>query len=183
MPDELIVQNCSPTLAGLKTGSMFPCHYCSGEKLLEDIRGLNKRLVPKGLRVLPLSYRDKRALIYVFRPKNLERDLSDNTAASLLKKCGYSNISPGSCVCELIERFSEEGEFPHEVGLFLGYPPEDVSGFIYNKACGHKCVGCWKVYGDEEAAVKTFEKFKKCTRVYCDQWRQGKSIERLTVAG
>ncbi|MDO4482257.1 MAG: DUF3793 family protein [Bacillota bacterium] len=183
MRDELIVQNCSPTLAGLKTGSMFPFYCSSGEKLLEDIRGLNKRLVPKGLRVLPLSYRDERALIYVFRPKNLERDLSDSAAADLLKKCGYSNISTGSCVCELIERFREYGEFPHEVGLFLGYPPEDVSGFIYNRACGHKCVGCWKVYGDEDAAVKTFEKFKKCTRVYCDQWRRGKSIERLIVAG
>ena len=25
-------------------------------------------------------------------------------------------------------------EFPHDIGLFLGYPPEDVLGFITNKA-------------------------------------------------
>ena len=28
----------------------------------------------------------------------------------------------------------ESGEFPHEVGLFLSYPPEDVKGFIDHRA-------------------------------------------------
>ena len=81
-----------------------------------------------------------------------------------------------------MDRFRQGGEFPHEVGVFLGYPPEDVDGFIGNRACGHKCVGCWKVYGEEEAARKTFAKYQKCTRVYCEQWARGASIERLTVA-
>ena len=67
--------------------------------------------------------------------------------------------------------------------LFLGYPPEDVCGFMKNKACNCKCVGCWKVYGDEEAAKKKFAQYKKCTQVYSDQWANGTDIERLTVAG
>ena len=182
MSDELIVRNCSPTLAGMKTGSMFSCRYGSSQELIDDIRQLNRRLVPKGLRVLPLRYNGERALIYVFRPNDLERDLSDHMAISLLKKRGYQVIRPESCLCQLIGRFRADEAFPHEVGLFLGYPPEDVCGFIDNKACGHKCVGCWKVYGDETAAQKTFEKFKKCTEEYCSQWEQGKSIEWLTVA-
>ena len=64
----------------------------------------------------------------------------------------------------------------------MGYPPEDVEGFISQKAQNYKCVGCWKVYGDAEAAQRTFEKYKKCTDVYCSQWEKGISIERLTVA-
>ena len=122
-------------------------------------------------------------MIYLFRPTDLKRDLLDGTAISLLKKRGYQDIRVEPCVCQLMDRFREEGEFPHEVGLFLGYPPEDVCGFIDNKACGHKCVGCWKVYGDEAAAKRTFEKYKKCTEVFCSLWEQGISIERLTVAG
>ena len=77
----------------------------------------------------------------------------------------------------------ESGEFPHEVGLFLSYPPEDVLGFILNKACNHKCVGCWKVYSDEQAAKCIFRRYKKCSKIYSQQWEQGKSIEQLTVAG
>ena len=52
-----------------------------------------------------------------------------------------------------------------------------------NKACNCKCVGCWKVYGDEEAAKKKFAQYKKCTQVYSDRWAKGTDIERLTVAG
>lgn len=81
----------------------------------------------------------------------------------------------------LVRRLDENEEFLHEIGLFLGYPPEDVRGFIENKAAGYKYVGDWKVYGDEEKARKTFAKYKKCTRVYCAQFALGKSIERLTV--
>ena len=72
-------------------------------------------------------------------------------------------------------------DFPHEIGLFLSYPPEDVKGFLEHRPC--KCVGCWKVYENEEAAKKTFAKYKACTRVYCRQLASGIDIERLTVAG
>lgn len=51
-------------------------------------------------------------------------------------------------------------DFPHEIGLFLGYPLEDVQGFIENRAEGYKCVGCWKVYGDEEYAKQEFRAIK-----------------------
>ena len=56
MTDQMIVQHCSPTLAGMKTGSMFPCSYTSRGELFDYIRRLNKRLVPRGLRVVPLRY-------------------------------------------------------------------------------------------------------------------------------
>ena len=69
-----------------------------------------------------------------------------------------------------------------EIGLFLGYPPEDVEGFIENS---HECKmsGFWKVYGDVHSAELLFNKYKKCTKVYCEQWKNGKTIERLTVKG
>ena len=76
----------------------------------------------------------------------------------------------------------ESGEFPHEVGLFLSYPPEDVKGFIDNRACNFKCAGLWKVYGDEAAARRTFARFKKCTEIYCKLWREGSTIDQLAVA-
>lgn len=69
-----------------------------------------------------------------------------------------------------MKRLGESDEFPHEIGLFLGYPVEDVKGFIENKASCAKCVGYWKVYGDEEKAQKLFNQYKKCTGVYKKQW-------------
>lgn len=182
MPEDLIVQLCAPTLAGLKTGSLFTCPYQSEAALLDDVRALNRRLHSKGVRVLVLRVR-RRALIYLYRPSSLERDFSDEAVASLLTDFGYPAESADRCVVQLARRLRTCPDFPHEIGLFLGYPPEDVRGFVENKAQDCKCVGCWKVYGDEAAARRRFAQYKKCTDVYRACWARGRSIERLTVAG
>lgn len=183
MSEEMIVRHCSPTLAGLKTGNMFTCTFADAAEMRANIRRWNRLLGKKGLRVLPLRFENDRALVYVYRPSRLSRDLQHGTACRLLQERGYGMETTGRCVLQLMKRLRECGEFPHEIGLFLGYPPEDVCGFIENRAGGCKCVGCWKVYGDAEAAEKLFAKYKKCTDVYCAQLAKGKSIERLTVAG
>ena len=144
---------------------------------------MNKRLLSKGVRILPLRFTDEKALIYVYRPGKLSSDLSDSKADAILQQQGYCTGSCEKCIVQLVRKLRREEEFPHEIGLFLGYPPEDVCGFMENKACNCKCVGCWKVYGDEEAAKKKFAQYKKCTQVYSDQWANGTDIERLTVAG
>lgn len=183
MSEELLVRYCAPILAAMKTGNVFTCPCVDAAEIRGCIRRWNKLLVKKGLRVLPLRVQNQRALIYVYRPARLARDLRHTAASELLRERGYCVESPESCVLQLVKRLDQYSEFLHEIGLFLGYPPEDVSGFIENKARGCKCVGDWKVYGDEEAARKLFAKFKKCTAVYCAQYAKGRSIERLAVAG
>lgn len=183
MFEELLILHCSPTLAGVKTGNMFRCFYNSQKELFDDIRRLNRKLACKGLRVIPLRVDDKTALIYVYRPTKLKTDLEHCDAVCILKRYGYTCERPDRCVAELVIRMREQKEFPHEVGLFLGYPPEDVHGFIENHAQCAKCTGAWKVYGDEKKAQKTFAVYKKCTDIYCALHAKGKAIERLTVAG
>ena len=108
----------------------------------------------------------------------LENDLSQPSAAEILRSMGYPENGQLS---SLVRKFRAEEEFPHEIGLFLGYPPEDVQGFLDNRPC--KCVGCWKVYGDVDSARKKFSLYKKCARVYCDRLAKGTDMNRLIVAG
>lgn len=183
MSDELLVKHCSPTLAGLKTANMYTCPCSSKTEMNEFLRKWNRTFSSKGIRIVALRYNGERALIYVYRPAKLSIDLQDTLATELLTQRGYCTNSCGACIMHLIKRLQMQEEFPHEIGLFLGYPSIDVCGFIQNKSKGCKCVGCWKVYGDEQAASRTFAKYKKCTDVYCNQFAKGKSIERLTVAG
>ena len=35
MSEDIVVRQCAPTLAGLKTGSLFPCPYESKQTLME----------------------------------------------------------------------------------------------------------------------------------------------------
>jgi len=163
----------------MKTGNMFTCPFADDAEMRDSLRKWNRLMVKKGLRAVPLRKGDSKTLVYVFRPNHLEKDLQNKKACRLLQERGYCCETPGKCLAHLRQRLSESEDFPHEIGLFLGYPPEDVCGFIENKPC--KCTGCWKVYGDEEAARKTFAKYKKCTSVYCSQWKKGSSLDRLIV--
>lgn len=182
MSEEIFIRHCSPTLAGIKTANLFSCHFKDEKELRESIRRLNAVLVKKGVRVAPLKLHEGCALIYAYRPSKLTQDLQQADADSLLKKYGYASEAPERCIVHLIRRLADDKEFPHEIGLFLGYPPEDVCGFIENKAGGYKYVGEWKVYGDEKQARTLFAKYRKCTKVYCTLFAQGRSMEQLTVA-
>lgn len=182
MSEENLVRQCAPTLAGIKTGAIFPAVFEDREELARDIRRLNRLFVPKGLRLLPLRYRDGSALLYLYRPAELRRDLKDRLAEVLLSEAGYTARSSEQCVAHLAKRFRENGEFPHEVGLFLSYPPQDVRGFIENHAVNYKCAGLWKVYGDVELAKRLFAQYRACTNIYCARWRAGADLSQLAVA-
>ena len=181
MFEEILIRHCSPTLAGLKTGSMFVFRYDSPEKLENLMNDYNSRLSRRGVRLTLLRKSDSSALIYVYRPDRLREDLRDNLAEEILLRSGYQSLEPQGCLEELKNRLGKEEDFPHEVGLFLGYPPEDVHGFIRHRGACSKCSGCWKVYGDVEKSQRCFERFRKCRRIFYRQWRMGHSVESLTV--
>ncbi|MBE7070261.1 MAG: DUF3793 family protein [Ruminococcaceae bacterium] len=180
MSDSMIVRFCAPTLAGVKTAGLFSCRYDSEKELNYDLRRLNRLLNGKGIFALPLRKVDGHALIYVFRPSLLKSDLGSEKTRELLIDCGYRPDNMSSCLKELIGRLGKEG-FPHEIGAFLGYPIEDVIGFIRHKGKNCKCVGMWKVYGDKNKCEKLFEKYRVCTSCYLDALKNGNTIERLAV--
>ena len=182
MSEDLVIRHCAPTLAGIKTGNLFSCACPCKAALTKELCRLNRKLVPKGIRILPLKVRKGRALIYVYRPNALECDLADHRSRGLLLRYGYTPGDSNRCVIHLIRRLRSDGEFPHEIGLFLGYPPDDVEGFIRWGAQCYKCVGDWKVYGDEAQARRLFDQYRRCTRAYQALWRRGKTVEQLAVA-
>ena len=150
--------------------------------MLEQIRQLNLKLSGRGVVVSVMNKRDGRALIYVYREAMLKKALENRETAEFLKTCGYGGLNVEKAVARLKERLAQSDGFPHEIGVFLGYPLGDVIGFIENGGKNCKCVGCWKVYCNECEAKKTFEKFKKCTGIYRRLYETGKSVLQLTVA-
>ena len=58
-----------------------------------------------------------------------------------------------------------------------------VQGFIENCGKNYRLCGCWKVYGDPQAALRCFARYEKCARVYLQCYQNGHSLSRLTVAG
>ena len=149
MLEESLVRHCSPTLAGLKSGSLFNYSYQSLDSLLKQINYWNTLCGHKGLRLALLDADHRKSLIYVYRPENLKRDWSCPRISAFLNSTGYDPKNPEGSIAYLSYRIRKEKDFPHEIGLFLSYPFEDVIGFIKNRGQNCKYCGCWKVYCDE----------------------------------
>ena len=200
MLENYLIKYCSPTLASLKPGSLFNCKCSQDAVLDESIREWNSILSPRGIIIHLLRRTDTTALIYVYRQSSLKDTLSEPEIQAFLHGYGYDACSCCSgcrsdqcnienCLKHLEARItdgnkSNEMRFPHEIGIFLGYPLADVTGFISNNGRNCKCIGTWKVYGDASYANKAFARFNKCSDVYNRLWKSGRrSVLQLTVAG
>ena len=153
MLDSDLVRHCAPTLAGLKCANLFNYRgYRSPQELKRMVQRWNSILHEKGVSIAILQISDKRALLYVYRWAKLLSNWSQPGVRDYLLSCGYLCMDIDSAISRLAERLSQGEAFPHEIGLFLGYPLEDVLAFIEHEGQHCKCCGCWKVYYNEGEA-------------------------------
>ena len=198
MLERLIIEQCAPTLAGIKTGNLFSYFYNSRTDVLRELEDINMKLNVRGVVAEPLLWKEGRVLMYVYRRSRLESDLREKSVREILNRYGYGECGvfiPGGdsmqdtsdnlihmCISRLKTRLEKCNGFPHEIGVFLGYPVSDVQGFIEHKGENCKASGLWKVYDNEKETLKLFEKLKRCTEVYLKVFAQGRSIIQMTVA-
>lgn len=145
-------------------------------RLWQLVDCLDRSLQPQGLRVRVLAWRPFGAVVYVWCPRLLAGHVADSRIMHVLALLGYRTAQvlertgqdPDDQACfvlidELRKRFASGG-VPHEIGFFLGYPFEDVQGFVEHEGRDFICFGCWKVYANARRALHCFSRFKRCTR-------------------
>ena len=118
----------------------------------------------------------------VYRPALLRESLRQPERRAFLQACGYPvSMGTGRLLDELSRRMrsAKAGGFPHEIGLFLGYPLEDVTGFIAAGGAEYRCSGCWKVYSDVERARQCFRRYELCRAALCRRLREGKALAQV----
>lgn len=182
MFEQLLIEHCAPTLANLKTANLFRSPDVPREDLPAYVERWNREMGQKGVSILLMEREGRDSLIYVYRRSKLARDLENADVREFLAGCGYREAGTDYALKKLASRIRESDEFPHEIGLFLGYPLPDVIGFIENDGKNCRCSGCWKVYCNECEARKAFERFRKCRDIYIKMFGNGRSIGQLTVA-
>lgn len=207
--EEKIVRHCAPTLAGLKPANLFVCRDESVATLRgrhsnapanlsakqyraafgQALRSCRSKLAPHGVRIAVLARLRTGIMVYVYRPFMLRECLYQPHVEAFLTESGYNLSRLSSCIALLAQRVRRANgngggpcSFPHEVGLFLGYPYEDVIGFIENEGRDFVCSGCWKVYGCKEEAETCFQRYKSCTAAFEFLYNQGMPIERLALS-
>ena len=182
--ESAMVEHCAPTLAGIKPASLFRCCPRSGEDTRQNAHRWDRALTPLGLRVTILKEcaHTGDCLIYVYRPGWINSLLVDAENKKFLASCGYELGGMYLLLQQLSERLCLEKDYPHEIGLFLGYPLTDVVGFIENRGKNYTCCGCWKSYSDPAQVQKYFELCRQCTRRYRELYANEPDLLRLVVA-
>ena len=186
--ETVMIEQCAPVLAGLKPAGLFRYETSDSSDLARRVRSWNAQLCSKGLRVEVLKgcIRTHQYLVYVYRASRLRAILAEDAIQNFLAQEGYTLPAFPEDFSKLIRQLSRRlccaAEFPHEIGIFLGYPLPDVQGFIQNLGRNFTCCGCWKAYGDPELAQQHFAQLNKCTAVYLRLFHSGTPITRLAVA-
>lgn len=165
--------HCGITFAGIKAGSLV--------NIKRECMGCLKRYVRhftrRGFKFVVLKA-GERMLLYVYNRAQLNKILSNSQVRAFLCGQGYEYDTAEQAVTILKGRMRGEN-FPHEIGVFLDYPLEDVLGFIANNAEGAKFTGYWKVYADEEKKRELFARYDRCTSRILSRMTGGCSLENI----
>lgn len=151
-----IVLQCAPTIAGLKPSNLLIVN-------IEDENKVRYILKYSGMLGYRLAYDRHRVIFLIFNRKRLFDYISGKAVSDFLTQYGYRVDSFGYILKRFQSRYSSyiknKTDFPHEVGVLLGYPLADVKGFIENEGRNCICSGYWKVYEDENNAKELFCRF------------------------
>jgi hypothetical protein len=151
----IIVNYCGPVLMDCKPAALFTLQSQSAFACLSA-------LLPRRLSLMVLRKSEGRLLVLLFHKEKLGKTISNESAGTMLAGMGYPTGGSISIVLKYLKKRFENETFPHEIGLFLGYPVEDVLGFVKHKGRNYKLCGYWKVYGDVEQAKLRFRQYDEC---------------------
>lgn len=144
---------CAPVLAGIKISNLLILRKSQLPSAMQLLRRL-------GVCFYILWCREETAVLLVYQGKKLIEYLQRTEVEVLLAGYGYSSMRLGTSLPKIALRYADYMErkekFPHEMGLFLGYPPEDVKGFVQNGGRKYLCAGYWKVYGQADEKMRLF---------------------------
>ena len=171
-----IAMQCAPLLTGVKISNLLT--VCAGMKTAVI------RLFRNSGIFCHLFYESKeKVTFFLYRKKGLEEHLNRTEVRALMQSFGYCHVTLKEILREVSRRYTlhmgQRQAFPHEVGLLLGYPAEDVEGFIRHQGKNFLYSGYWKVYGDLRKSQMAFEAYDRAKEEVVRMVFAGTAIQEI----
>ena len=181
--EQLMGFHAAPLLVGLRPASLLSFR----RDRFDDFEGLLASYKAcfscKGIEVFRVAEGEAYTLLLFYRAACLRRHLEQVEVRDLLQAYGYPcDEGLDVCLAHLCRRMQLQKSFPHEIGLFLGYPVADVVGFITHKGQDFCYSGYWKVYANERETRALFDRYAHSTEDFCSRLEQGCSFPDLVKA-
>lgn len=174
-----LVLQCAPFLKRLRASCIINLQrmLCSE---------LDETLSDTDISYVVLSEEGDRCLVLFFRENDFLEYLNLSEVKRFLESYGYETFAIADVLAHLQKRigkfFHDEQKFPHEMGVVLGYPVEDVKGFIEFGGQGCLLSGYWKVYDNLQQAKRTFGMYDYAKVCAVNEFVAGKPIAEIACA-
>ena len=164
---------CAPLFAGLKASNLLIVDAENRSRVLQILKNTQ-------ISHITLSEYGEKITMLLYRREELEKYFRYTRVQNLFRYLGYEDLSFWGLLMKFCKRFRyyqrEDQDFPHEMGLFLGYPVEDVAGFIKHQGKKSLCTGYWKVYRNPQEKVSLFNEFESAREQLVQYIYRGGSV-------
>ncbi len=180
--EKLLLQlalQCAPLLKGIKAANIILLSEENTRELFHILKG-------SGISVKVLCRRCEKLVLYLYRKEQLRTHLKSKDILEALRLFGYGSSDMEELLKELSvhtqDAYEHTGTCPHEIGLFLGYPIEDVLGFVEHKGANYLLSGYWKVYENAETAASVFRQFDQAKKAAVEEVFRGCTLREIICA-
>lgn len=175
----LAARQCAPVLAGIKPANLLITKGRTQQEIEKAFRETD-------LSCKHLSCQNGRDVWFVYKNLMVSGTIKFFENRRFLEECGYWGMDLDSMLERMAVRFREyqrgEGEFPHEMGVFLGYPLADVRGFIEKEGREFLYQGYWKVYENVEECKRLFSLYNWLKKQFVKEMEKGKTLWQAAVS-
>lgn len=174
-----VAVQCAPVLKGVKISNLVTVRPGNWRPIREGLR--QSRII-----CVPLYQDRQKEVLFLYRYERLEEHLRKEQVQSFLQHCGYGDCSIAEVLKLLRKRYRDYagagGAFPHELGVLLEYPIEDVKGFIVNQGQNSLTARYWKVYHNRQEAERIFRMYDEAKEQALWEIIQGSSLGEVAVS-
>ena len=180
--ETFLVYNLSLVIAGIKPAITVTIKK-NNQKLYNSWNDFGSCFLDNiDLKFIELRESNDSIIAMIYDEYMLEKELSQKSHMEFLFNLGYPS---NACVCDYLNTLKnryEKYHCPHELGLFLGIPFEDVKDFM--ECTTKKCLFCgyWKVYNNGNKAKEIFNKYDKVKEYTMKNMLRGNSSRDLALS-
>lgn len=172
-----VVFQCAPVLKGVKASNLVTLPVGMWMHLFTILEGT-------GISCKILYSDNKKEILFLYREEWLKEIISRQEVDKFIGEYGYKGNEDIRDIlkrlrCRYQAYMTKESEFPHELGIFLEYPLEDVRGFILSGGKNSLFSGYWKVYHNPRQARIIFQTYDRARENAAREYMNSKSIRQV----
>lgn len=185
-----LANGCMPTLMKAKPSSLVSFRKRYIDSRDSFFRALIRESGNFGCNFRVLCESETAIYIMIYESTLLYEVIRKNSDNPLFSGNGYKGGDHAledtlDCLQERYGRYQKnkemglEKDFPHEIGIILGYPVADVEEYIRNSGENYVLCGYWKVYHNAEEALRVFDSFARIRREAVSLFFAGRPLKEI----